>query len=285
MREKNFHFHIPVELIKGSSKDNEDGEEAVDSWKIRGIASTPDVDLQGEKVLQEGLDISILKAGKGLFNDNHKGSITDVLGQIDDAMFVDHNGKQALMVEGYLFKHQEKAKAYYAVMKSVRKGGPPRVHFSIEGKVLERDYTNTSTIKKASISKVALTLDPVNPCTYADLVKSLSAENIEAPSINLEELKGKVQEALGEWVKAMTAGAGYADAPGTRTDGAAMQKESINGSPLSVICKKDKKKKKINKSMVKSLIETVCKALPSADPSEVTTLVFERIQNKSKGES
>ena len=58
MADKDFKFHVPVELIKSED----------DQWKVKGIASTPDQDLQGEVIEQHGLDISALKAGRGLFN-------------------------------------------------------------------------------------------------------------------------------------------------------------------------------------------------------------------------
>src|SRR5690348_8997451 len=100
MAEKDFKFYVPLELVK-SEKDGED------EWQIKGIASTPDEDLQGETVDQSGLDIGLLKAGRGLFNFDHQKGPENVLGQIEDAEFVDQDGKRCLMVKGYLFKHQD----------------------------------------------------------------------------------------------------------------------------------------------------------------------------------
>lgn len=165
MSEKEFKFHIPVELQKSED----------DQWKVKGIASTPDQDLQGEIVDQEGLDISALKAGRGLFNWDHQKGPENVLGQIEDAEFKEIDGKRVLEVEGYLFKDNDRSKGFYSIMNGIKKGASPRVHMSIEGKILERDFVNQKKIKKARIDKVALTLDPVNPYTYAELVKSLTA--------------------------------------------------------------------------------------------------------------
>lgn len=175
---KAFNFHVPVELTKSE----EDGE-----WRVRGIASTPDQDLQGEIVDQNGLDISPLKAGSGLFNWDHQKGPENILGQIEKADFVDVDGKKALMVDGYLFKNQDRSKAFYNIMSSMKKGASPRVHMSIEGKILDRDRFNSKTIKRARIDKVALTLDPVNPYTYAELVKSLTAPEAEEPEVQEQQ--------------------------------------------------------------------------------------------------
>ena len=223
-KEKDFKFHIPVELIKGKDETEE--------WKIQGIASTGDEDLQGEKVDQTGLDITPLKAGRGLFNFDHNKGPENVLGQIENAEFVDAEGKNALLVKGYLFKHQDRAKAFYNIMRSVKKGNGPRVHMSIEGKIIQRDMTNTKNIKKARIDKVALTLDPVNPFTYANLVKSLNSpdeipetiDNIEKFEFSKVELESMIDKAV---TKALAAGAGYSKAPEARAGGEATGSESL----------------------------------------------------------
>lgn len=188
---KKFNFHIPAEIFKSEEED---------VWRVRGIASTPDQDLQGELVDQEGLDISPLKAGKGLFNWDHQKGPENILGQIEEADFVDVEGKKCLMVDGYLFKNQERAKAFYNILTSMKKGNAPRIHMSIEGKILGRDPMNPKAIKKARIDKVALTMDPVNPYTYAELVKSLTAKDDEQEeqefTISKSDLRDIVQTAL-----------------------------------------------------------------------------------------
>src|SRR6185369_922744 len=110
MKEKDFKFYVPLELEKGEK----DGDE---QWVVSGVASTGDEDLQGETIDQSGLDISMLKAGRGLFNWDHQKGPENVLGQIEDADFVTKDGKTVLMVKGYLFKHQDRAKAFYNILK------------------------------------------------------------------------------------------------------------------------------------------------------------------------
>ncbi len=280
MSEKDFQFHIPVELIKAQKEDD-----AKDSWQVKGVASTDDADLQQETVDQNGLDISMLKAGRGLFNwDHHKGP-ENILGQIEDAEFITHDGKKALMVKGYLFKHQERAKAFYNILRSVKKSNGPRVHMSIEGKILERDFRNPKAINKARIEKVAFTLDPVNPYTYAELVKSLNAPDSqemetvvdEKVMVGIEKIDLETLVDIAE--KALSAGAGYSKPPTQMSSGESQTKESLESCVKNVTY--GKKRKKSDKEMVKSVIDTARKAYPDRDPLDIAKWVLEAFLAKS----
>lgn len=269
MADKTFKFHVPIELIKG--KEGDDAE-----WQIRGIASTPDADLQGETVDQDGLDISVLKAGMGLFNFDHQKGPENVLGQIEDAEFVNDEGKKCLMVKGYLFKHQDRAKAFHNIMKSLKKGSAPRVQMSIEGKILARDFNDPKAIKKARIDKVALTLDPVNPYTYADLCKALNAPEVTTQVIQDEEVSIKKSdlEALLEFAKkAMAAGVGYSKAPTQMSSGEAVTTESLDKDPKCVT----HDRKKDRKAMVRSMMKSLQEMYPSHDPQEIAEMVIESL--------
>ena len=269
---KSFQIHIPVELEK--SKDAE-GE---DHWIVKGVASTADKDLQGEVVDQNGMDIAPLKAGRGLFNVDHQKGPENVIGQIEDAEFVKSDGKRVLMVKGYLFKHQPRAQAFYNIMKSVKKGSAPRVHMSIEGKILQRDAVNKSVIRNARIDKVALTLDPVNPYTYADLSKSLETGRIdEIPepaylTVERTELEKAIEIGI---AKAMSAGAGAALAPAARTGGEVMVPESLE-SKIKRINKKDKKSRK---QLLKSILQRMLELHPEEDPSDLFKVIAAKLKS------
>lgn len=265
MKEKDFKFYVPVEFYKSESAD----EEALDSWKIRGVASTGDMDYQGETVDQDGLDITILKAGRGVFNHDHQPGPENILGEIEDADFIVHEGKKMLTVEGYLFKHQPKAQGYYNIMRSLRKGSAPRVHYSIEGKILSRDNDDVSIVRKARISKVALTLDPVNPYTFADLVKSLNAPE-ETVTTDESDLN-----------KAVEAGADTG-APSERSGGSVLVKESLDRKKVSNGAKKCKQSKKVAEQVLKSTIASLSAMHPEADQLELTKAICESFQNKIK---
>lgn len=203
---------MPVSLFKS------DDEE----WRIQGLASTQSEDLQGEVVVQKGLDISELKAGRGLFNYDHKEGPENLLGVIEDADFV----KEGLKVNGYLFKHSPRAKAFYDIMRSLKPEHRRRVQMSIEGKILKRAGEDGSQIAQAKVEKVALTVDPVNTDTYVEMVKSLKAEE---PKDNDDKLRTTLKF-LGRFLflKALSAGTGYVGAPTDMSGGAALGSESLD---------------------------------------------------------
>lgn len=162
--EDNFNFFVPFDLEKAKA----DGE-----WRIRGIASTDHMDLQGEIVRQNSLDISPLLDGKGLFNWDHMNGPENIVGKIDKADIK----KDGLHVEGYLFKNSERAKGVYGILSSLKKDDKRRFGFSIEGKVLRRAGVDGREIVGARVEKVAITDAPVNPYTYTELIKSLNSDN------------------------------------------------------------------------------------------------------------
>ena len=277
---KDFQFHIPVELVKGKKEDEGD----LDSWKIQGIASTNDEDLQGETVDQDGLDISMLRAGRGLFNFDHQKGPENVIGQIDDGDFINFDGKKALFVKGYLFKHQDRGKAFYNILRSLKKGGQNRVHFSVEGKIIRRDLNNPKNIVKARIDKIALTLDPVNPVTYCSLMKSLGTMNVEPEVESVEKSNKntieidleKAQKLIELAQKALSAGVGYEGAPKDMKSGEAMTTESLERKPKKINQKEKKKKNK----MLKSMIEDLRQEYPDKDPLELAKWTIEIFVNK-----
>lgn len=159
LKKNSFRFCLPLNLKK-----TEDGE-----WRVRGIASTEDKDAQGEIVKQNGLDIGALKAGRGLFNEDHRPGFENVIGKVDYADLT----PKGLYIEGYLFKKQPKAQAIYNILNSLKAEDRHRVQMSIEGKIKKREGSDKTVISRAVVDKVALTLDPINPKTYVELVKSL----------------------------------------------------------------------------------------------------------------
>lgn len=200
---KSFNFQIPVTLKKNDAGD----------WRIAGLASTEDVDKQGEKILQSGLNIDPLKAGKGIFNLDHSNSPGDIVGKIDKAYFSD----KGLMVEGYLLKEVDNAKSVYQVMNSLKPEDKQSVFsLSVEGKIEQRSGKGDKTIQSAIIDRVALTTKPVNPNTFVELVKSL-----EAP----QTLKTALREAIVK--KAMSVGFPQMSAPAARSGGGVLAPESL----------------------------------------------------------
>lgn len=170
---------------------------------IRGYASTPAADRQGESLVQKGLDISDF-INSGWLNYDHDNSI--ILGYPTSNTTVDDTG---LWVEGELLEGVEMSDQLWNLALSLQKSGAPRrLGFSVEGKVLERDG---NTIVKAKIYNCALTPNPVNTeATWEAVVKSFDPGNDIDVSKALE--------------------AGTAVTPETQVDGGAFRTESLDSN-------------------------------------------------------
>lgn len=178
---KNFKGSFEVEVWKSG-----DGKDAL---KIGGICSTGSLDLQKEKVIQQGLNFEYFLK-HGWFNVDHGRDINDVIGYGTKATYVKKgaplpSGKKAdatgWYVEGYLLDTRKGREIYeqaHALQKTDR-----RLGFSIEGKIRKR---RGSVIAEADVTNVAITAKPVNTDTFLDvLAKSLTAGHgnaIEAQS-------------------------------------------------------------------------------------------------------
>lgn len=251
--DNDFKFIMPAELTKGS-----DGE-----WKVAGLASTGSVDRQGEIILPQGIDATPIEKGKGFFNFDHDNSPENTVGTLDGYKKT-NNG---LYVEGRLFKNHSRAKALYEIMSSLNKGDSGRVGMSVEGKVVERDPKNPSIIKRCIIKNVALTFNPVNQDTYADIVKSMTSGDIEFDSteVKSEDSQNDVEKALG-------VGAGNSVAPAERTSGDALSMESMD--------KKKKKIKKASKDLFKSQMVEMLNKLQELYPNNSRSEIWEAVKDR-----
>ena len=268
-----FQFYLPVEFDKSNKS----------QWKIKGVASTPDKDDQNEVVFQDGLDISHLKKGLGLFNDDHKKGPENIVGQVTDAK----KSSDGLHVEGYLFKEQPKAQAYKNIMCSLEKGQEKRVKLSIEGKVLKR---SKNKILRAKVTNIALTMNPINENTYAEFMKSFGAEdsNIEKSPDSCESevsssaldsqvlIEKSKLEILVDMAKAGLAAGNYNAPPGTLTQGAALAKESLD--------KKKKNLKKKYKSHLEGAFDKLRKSCPNLSKEDKISFLRRICQKVSKDE-
>ena len=163
---RQFGFWIPL------SKSGED-------YRIAGIVSTDAVDLEGERVLQEGLDWDYFLQ-HGWFNLNHRNDPDAVVGYPDKVERVElEGGRVGTRVEGYLIKGYEPAERVWQLLKALE-GTDRSLGFSIEGDVLEREGAEGKVIKRALVRNVAITPNPVNPDARIEvaakaLVKALTA--------------------------------------------------------------------------------------------------------------
>ncbi len=174
MAETRERFRISVPLAKSFDKGklkSKIPEDLLD-WVIVGIASTEDRDIQGEILIQKGIDFRPLLAS-GYLNWNHSHNPED---QVGIPTYLEVVEGPALYIEAVLLSEVERAKRIRDFMRSMEavreKGGPVRrMAFSVEG---EKVLLNGDIVEKCLVDQMAITHEPVNPFTWADLVKSLT---------------------------------------------------------------------------------------------------------------
>ena len=264
------HFFMPIEksYVDLMEKNLEKGAKDTDpySWKIGGLASSSDKDLDGEYIEPTAFDTDYL-VRFGFFNNDHQKGPENKVGIPTKAVVTD----KGLWVEGYLLKDIPAAQGIYRLMKTLAKGNHDRkVGFSVEGKIISQEG---SRITKVFLKDIAITANPVNTKTYAELIKSMrenkktsvvpepdlkkneeSAEESSKESIPLNEIKEHVKvdkkhfekisklaseiaeeskrlmdEDKAEFDKALAAGTatGNNGPSGVQTDGQAMRVESL----------------------------------------------------------
>lgn len=279
-----FQFTLPAEVVK-----SEDGE-----WRIKGLASTEVRDKQGEIILQHGMDLTPIDQKQGYFNFDHKSGVENLIGVIDGY----NKSKEGLYVEGRLFKNHDKAKAVYQVMQSLGKSDRGRVGLSVEGKILQRDEQNPRIIKKCQIKNVAVTFNPVNQDTYADLIKSLSGSDIEFAlekqlpvDVGADAKVFTSAEVIDLISKALSVGSAYASStPSQLSGGDALAQEDLEKQPRKIDIDEDsmpkakKKLKKMDKCMYKSqmaeLLDNIQKLYPDYSRTELWDSLRDRIYKK-----
>lgn len=269
-----FRFVVPADLEKGK-----DGE-----YRIRGLASTERVDQQGETIIQKGIDLTPIDKKKGIINFDHQKGPENTIGLLDGYT----RTAKGLHIEGRLFKNHTKAKAVREIMESLGEGDRGRVGLSVEGQILERDLANPLIIKKCRINAVAITLNPVNTDTFADLIKSMSnAEDVEfnaeeqASEVKSDEAVFTATQVMAIVQKALAIGAGAVGAPADKTGGDALQPSDMKPGKEKL---KKKRMKKMDKGMYKSNLIKILDKLqvlyPLHSRSDIWEAVKERLDTK-----
>lgn len=159
MSEKiNMDIYVPLNLETDIVK-NDDGEEE-EKWFVRGYASTPDLDMQGEIVQPSGIDIDYF-VKSGWVNYEHKQEAEFKVGAPTDNCYIDMN--KGLFVEAILFKDNKHAQSMWELANNLSKEGIDRnLGFSIEGYVNKRNDTHSNVIEDIVIRNVAITTNPAN---------------------------------------------------------------------------------------------------------------------------
>lgn len=168
-RTNNFNFWCPVEISKAI--DDKTGEEVM---LLGGIASTADEDSDGEFLDPKGFDIQPL-IESGMVNWHHQAKTcpATIVGEPTKAEI----RKEGLYIETKLYPSSQVAREIWDLAKTLDKDSDTRrLGYSIEGRVLERKSDNKNSpeykkITKAVITGVAITHQPKNPKTFANIIK------------------------------------------------------------------------------------------------------------------
>ncbi len=177
--DETFNCWVPATLVKSG-----DAKKPSDRRYIQGIASTDNTDLQGEIIDPAGIDFSYFK-NNGYFNWDHKQEVQYRIGEPVDCKVT----SKGLWVKGFLYESNDTADEVWKFMNSLEASKATRkMGFSIEGKVRRR---SGKKIEKCWIQNVAITAQPVNTATWAEIVKSL------AHKPDVTDLEEKAMEAGG----------------------------------------------------------------------------------------
>lgn len=194
-----------MDLI-AKSGESDDGEER----PVSGLGSAGIKDAQRETIIQKGLNC-LPAVERGYINWDHKEGPGMLLGyptRMELVKAEEHPKLQELVragklnglcmwVEGKLWKAGKHSGADEAwQLMEAMKGGPRRLAWSVQGRVLER---NGQLITKSEINQIALTHQPILQVSFADIAKSFSSETpagvmttSSASPLMLENLDGQL---------------------------------------------------------------------------------------------
>ena len=258
IKEDNFKFFAPVELIKGKNK------EGVTVMKMQGIASTGAQDSDKEFLNPKGFELDYFMK-HGFMNWNHQTNKNPlaIIGRPTEASVV--KGKLNLSCE--LFDHNPLAKDVYKLAEVLSSQGL-NLGYSIEGKVIERDSKDPRKVLKAQITGCAITPNPKNQETVANIVKGYDSEGLDIIKGMYSAYEDATEE---EREKALTAGS---------ESGQAVSKESLDGNIKDLTNKSKKKKKMLSKGEV---LDHLMKSFPNNKVSEVNE-IYALIEQIEKSE-
>ena len=210
--ENSFKFWCPIEKAQ-ETIDPTTGEQVM---RLGGIASTSDEDADGEFLDPKGFDIKPLMES-GMVNWHHqaKGQPATIIGEPTKAEI----RPEGLYIETDLYPSSKIACDVWELANTLEKDSKTRrLGYSIEGKVVKRKSNNKNSpdykkIVKAIITGVAITHQPKNPKTFANIIKGEidddmddDEETKEEKSLDTESGKPLRKESLNKKLKTQTFG-------------------------------------------------------------------------------
>lgn len=164
---KKFNFFIPAKISKSID------ENGVEDMFLEGVASDPSKDIEGDNLNPKGFDTDYFMKN-GLVKWEHDKTPSSFIGQPENIKVTRDN---EFYIKAKLWKESQLARDTYELAEVLEKSGTDRrMGWSIEGNALETDPKNKKKITKAAITNVVLTMNPVNPNTWASISKGLNKE-------------------------------------------------------------------------------------------------------------
>lgn len=200
---ENFNIWCPVEISKAI-----DPLTGNSIMRLGGIASTSDEDSDGEFLDPRGFDIKPF-VEKGIVNWHHqaKNSPMAIIGEPSKAEIK----KEGLYIETDLYPSNPIAQEVFTLAETLEKDSSTRrLGFSIEGKVVKRKSNDKKSplykkIEKAVITGVAITHQPKNPKTFANIIKGETGEeDEEEKGMDVETGEAVIKESVDKKLKNQT---------------------------------------------------------------------------------
>lgn len=193
MKKDNFEFWCELNQVE-KAVDEKTGEEIM---LLGGIASTADEDSDGEFLDPKGFDIQpLLKSGLVNWHHQAKTNPGTIVGEPTKAEI----RKEGLYIETQLYPHSQVACDIWELAKTLASDSKTRrLGYSIEGRVVKRksdDPTNPDykKIVKAIITGVAITHQPKNPKTFANIIKGDIDDDFEEVDEEIKEKEEKTDK-------------------------------------------------------------------------------------------
>lgn len=203
--EDRFTFWCPLE--KAQDLDPTTGEPVM---KLGGIASTSDEDSDGEFLDPKGFDIKpLIESGMVNWHHQAKGQPATIIGEPTKAEI----RPEGLYIETELYPSSKIACDVWELAETLEKDSKTRrLGYSIEGKVVKRKSNDKKSpdykkIVKAIITGVAITHQPKNPKTFANIIKGEiddDFEDEEEKALDTETGKALKKESVDKKIKNQT---------------------------------------------------------------------------------
>ena len=172
-----FQFFVDLQLVKGGAGGRR---------LVRGVISDDGMDVQGERVLQGGLDFGYFMQKGALKYEHGKTTPANTIGYPLKVIKKGHRTE----IEGELFApgKQKLADDVWVTAEAIEHWNqthPPALRktlgWSIEGKYGAR--TPSGIVKSAKVHNVVITPNPVNTRTFVEMMKSLQAGSEQSVSM------------------------------------------------------------------------------------------------------